>query len=117
MDSGVSPRLERRFRARSLTGAFLILLLMIWYLRRQDPLDDVGNLRGRAGAGMLFQAQHELWRHQDAEPLVGAFHNKGEAFVKDFLHFNWGEAALAAYDLHCGAEAIMPRHRLISGWS
>ena len=34
------------------TGAFLILLLMIWYLRRQDPLDDVGNPRGRAGAGV-----------------------------------------------------------------
>ena len=36
------------------TGAFLILLLMIWYLRRQDPLDDVGNPRGRAGAGVRF---------------------------------------------------------------
>ena len=75
---------------------------MIWYLRRQDPLDDVGNPRGRAGAGVRF-FKRDI--------------SSGEAFVKDPLDLGGGEAALLAYDLHCGAEAIMPRHRLRSGWS
>ena len=41
---------------------------------------------------------------------------QGRGIRQGPLDFNGGEAALAAYDLHCGAEA-MPRHRLIPGWS
>ena len=56
------------------------------------------------------------FKQQGAEPLVGTLQNKGEAFVQDLLDVGVGEAPLLAYDLHCGPEAIMLRHRFISGW-